>query len=134
MTRKSIKKMNGSLVILLVHVIKVVVERKVTPSWNGSIYARLVSIKKYNINKNNSYTIKPNTWFELIQDCLEDSLDIPAWECCDGFYEGNTKRLLGDLDIQAVYHIAEELLKLTYSSAIDKEKITHILEQYLINS
>ena len=122
--------MNGSLVILLVHVIKVVLEKKTTPSWNDSIYSRLVSIKKYNINKNNSYTIKPNNWFEYIQDCLEDSLDIPAWECCNGCYEGDTKQLLGDLNIQAVYHIAEDLLKLTYEN-VDKEEIRKVIEDYL---
>lgn len=131
MSNKDIKKMVGSLVIILIHVIKIVIEQRTTPSWNGSIYSRLITIKRYNTSKNNSYVIKQDEWFEILQDNLETAIDIPSWECLNGLYKGEASTLIADLNINEVYELSESLLRLSYTKALSKDSVNYTIDKYL---
>lgn len=130
MGAKDIKAMQGALVILLIHVVKILLENKVTNSWRGSIYSSLCNIKHYNVNKNKSLVIKHDGWFDLLENQLINALTIPSWECFDGRYKGDINTVKAELNTQECFDLAMELLN-TNTHKVTYEEIDRVLHKYL---
>ncbi|MEM7727626.1 MAG: DUF29 family protein [Cyanobacteria bacterium P01_A01_bin.45] len=64
-----INNLESFLVILLIHLIKIQVEKRVARSWKNSISNSLLAIQKRNRLGKKSHYIKPKQWHEYIVNC-----------------------------------------------------------------
>ena len=107
-----INNLESFLVILLIHLIKIQVEQRVTRSWRNSISNSLLAIQKRNKLGKKSYYIKPNEWNEHILDCQFEAILAAAKEVFEGIDYLELERLV---NLEQLIAISNELLAITYS-------------------
>lgn len=107
-----INNLESFLVILLIHLIKIQVEKRVTRSWRSSILNSLREIQKRNNLGKKSQYIKQNEWLEHIVDVYPDAIFKTADEAFGGIEIPELKSLV---DISALQNITLELLDFTYT-------------------
>lgn len=107
-----INNLESFLVILLIHLIKIQVEKRVTRSWRSSILNSLREIQKRNKLGKKSQYIKQNEWLEHIVDVYPDAIFKTADEAFGGIEIPELKSLV---DISALQNITLELLDFTYT-------------------
>jgi len=113
MSRKSITlNIKSYLIRAFMHLIKMVVEKRLTKSWLYSIRDSLLKIQDLNVMENKkSYYLKPDDWAEYLEETYDDALYEASLEVAGGQYE------------------AEELARL-----VDKEMVTAMLAQLLADT
>ena len=79
-----INNLESFLVILLIHLIKIQVEKRVTRSWRNSISNSLLAIQKRNKLGKKSHYIKLNEWNEHILNCQVEAILGAAKEVFEG--------------------------------------------------
>jgi hypothetical protein len=119
-----INNLESFLVILLIHLIKIQVEKRVTRSWRTSIGNSLLAIQKRNKLGKNSHYIKQVEWTEHILDCQFEALLTAAKEIFEGIDYQQLEKLVNFSEIIA---ISRELVDLTYSQ--EKREIIDIVNQ-----
>lgn len=107
-----INNLQSFLVILLIHLIKIQVEKRVTRSWRSSILNSLRAIQKRNKLGNKSHYIKPNQWSEHFDAIYPDAIFQAADEAFGGIEIQELKSLV---NLNSVQNITLELLELTYT-------------------
>jgi hypothetical protein len=107
-----INNLESFLVILLIHLIKIQVEKRVTRSWRSSILNSLREIQKRNKLGKKSQYIKQNEWLEHIVDVYPDAIFKTADEAFGGIEIPELKSLV---DISALQNLTLELLDFTYT-------------------
>lgn len=107
-----INNLESFLVILLIHLIKIQVEKRVTRSWRSSILNSLREIQKRNKLGKKSHYIKQNEWLEHIADVYPDAIFKTADEAFGGIEIPELKSLV---DISALQNITLEFLDFTYT-------------------
>ncbi|BAZ43596.1 hypothetical protein NIES4102_05970 [Chondrocystis sp. NIES-4102] len=101
------------LVILLIHLIKIQAEKRVTKSWRNSIVNSLLEIQKRNHLGKKSHYIKQNDW----EDSFQQSLPVALIKACEEVFVGiDLDELVGLIDQQMLKDKAFELLNETYKS------------------
>ncbi|MBD2597407.1 DUF29 family protein [Nostoc spongiaeforme FACHB-130] len=116
MSRQAIlRNIQSYLKILLIHLIKNQVEKRLTNSWSASIRNSVREIQKINIKDNKkSYYVNQDEWESLIEDeVIEDAIADASLEVMNGTY--NQFQLADVVNRQQLMHKAVEFLLLTYS-------------------
>jgi hypothetical protein len=101
--------------ILLIHLIKNQIEKRLTNSWTASIRNSIREVKKINIKENKkSYYINQDEWENFIEEeVIEDAIADASLEVMDGIY---SQFQLADLvDRKELITTAIKFLDLTYS-------------------
>ncbi len=107
-----INNLESFLVVLLIHLIKIQVEKRVTRSWRSSILNSLREIQKRNKLGNNSQYIKANQWIEHFDAIYPDAIFKAADEAFGGI---EIKELKSLVNLSSLQNITLELLELTYT-------------------
>ncbi len=107
-----INNLESFLVILLIHLIKIQVEKRVTRSWRSSILNSLREIQKRNKLGKKSQYIKQNQWLEHFTASYPDAIFKAADEAFGGI-EIEELQALVDLDL--LQQDTLDLLDLTYT-------------------
>jgi hypothetical protein len=108
-----INNLQSFLVILLVHLIKIQVEKRVTKSWRNSIVNSLLEIQKRNHLGKKSHYIKQNDWTDSFQEALPRALIKASQEIFDCI---DLDELLDLLDEEMLKNTTFKLLNETYKS------------------
>ncbi|NEN92860.1 MAG: DUF29 domain-containing protein [Okeania sp. SIO3H1] len=78
-------KIDYYLTVVLIHLIKNQVERRLTNSWAASIRASIIKIQVLNLRPNNtSYYIKKDEWEKAIAQVIEAAIRDASVEALDG--------------------------------------------------
>lgn len=107
-----INNLESFLVILLIHLIKIQVEKRVTRSWRSSIVNSLREIQKRNKLGKKSQYIKQDRWIEHFSATYPDAILKAADEIFGGI---EIKELKSLIDLAILQSTALELLELTYT-------------------
>lgn len=107
-----INNLQSFLVIILIHLIKIQVEKRVTTSWRNSIINSLLEIEKRNHLGKKSYYIKQGDWENSFQQSLPRALIKASQEIFGGM---ELDELMELIDNQLLQTQAFELLDQTYS-------------------
>ena len=108
-----INNLESFLVILLIHLIKIQVEKRVTRSWKNSISNSLLAIQKRNRLGKKSHYIKPGDWDEYILECQFEAILAAAKEVFEGIDYRELEKLI---DLDDLTRVSNELLALTYNN------------------
>lgn len=111
-----INNLESFLVILLIHLIKIQVEKRVTRSWRSSIFNSLREIQKRNKLGKKSQYIKPNQWQSHFADVYPDAIFKAADEAFGGIEINELKSLI---NLSLLQKITLELLESTYVLDVD---------------
>lgn len=109
-----LRNIQSYLKILLIHLIKNQVEKRLTNSWAASIRNSVREIQKINIKDNKkSYYVNQDEWESLIEEeVIEDAIADASLEVMNGIY--NQFQLADLLNREELTQQAVELLLLTY--------------------
>ncbi len=107
-----INNLESFLVILLIHLIKIQVEKRVTRSWRNSISNSLLAIQKRNKLGKKSHYIKANELDEHILNCQFEAILGAAKEVFEGIDYKELERLV---NFEKLIVTANELLTETYT-------------------
>ncbi|HHP7231395.1 MAG TPA: DUF29 family protein [Xenococcaceae cyanobacterium] len=111
-----INNLESFLVILLIHLIKVQVEKRVTRSWRSSILNSLREIQKRNKLGKKSQYIKANQWSEHFAATYPDAIFQAADEVFGGI---EIKELRSLVNLSSLQNLTFELLEHTYNLDAD---------------
>lgn len=119
-----INNLESFFVILLIDLIKIQVENKVTRSWKASIANSLIAIQKRNkLGKKSNY-INQDEWLQHILDCQVEALLAASKEIFEGIDYQQLKKII---NFEEITKICNELLAYTYT--LDKQEIIEIINQ-----
>ncbi|MBD2495990.1 DUF29 family protein [Nostoc sp. FACHB-280] len=116
MSRQAIlRNIQSYLKILLIHLIKNQVEKRLINSWSASIRNSVREIQKLNIKDNKkSYYVNQDEWESLIEEeVIEDAIADASLEVMNGTY--NQFQLADVVNRQELTQQAVEFLLLTYT-------------------
>lgn len=110
-----LRQIKSFLRVLVIHLIKNQVERRLTGSWANSIRFSIREIKDLNLKDNKtSYYIKSDEWENLLdEEIIEDAIALASEEVLNGAY--SQLQLSEIVDQTQIIHICHNLLALTYS-------------------
>ncbi len=124
-----INTLESFLVVLLVHLIKIQVEKRVTRSWLNSITNSLLEIQDRNRLGKKSHYIKQGNWTEHLIDRESRALLKASKEVWGGI---EVKQLRKQIDFAKLRSQVLDLLNLTYSK--DAEEIDAIVQNIFESS
>ena len=107
-----INNLQSLLVILLINLIKIQVEQRVTKSWRNSIINSLLEIQKRNHLCEKSHYIKQNNWTESFDEALPRDLIKASQEIFNGI---DLDDLIDSLDREMLKEKSFELINETYN-------------------
>ncbi|HHP7231049.1 MAG TPA: DUF29 family protein [Xenococcaceae cyanobacterium] len=109
--QEKINNLQSFLVILLIHLIKIQVEKRVTKSWRNSILNSLLEIQKRNRLGKKSHYIKQNNW----QDSFDETFPRALIEASQEIFGGiEIPELINSLEQEKLKKTTFELLARTY--------------------
>ena len=111
------------LTILLIYLIKIQVEKRITRSWKNVIINSLLAIQKRNRLGDKSHYIKPGDWVENILNCKNEAVLDAAKETFEGIEYRELKELV---DFDELISSSKSLLSLTYKHS--SEEIIEIVD------
>lgn len=117
-----INNLESFLVILLIHLIKIQVEKRVTRSWRSSILNSLREIQKRNKLGKKSHYIKPNQWQEHVDTIYPDAIFQAADEAFGGI---EIKELKSLVNLNSLQNSTLEFLDLTYT--LDGDSLVQLI-------
>jgi hypothetical protein len=117
-----INNLESFLVILLIHLIKIQVEKRVTRSWRSSILNSLREIQKRNKLGKKSQYIKSNQWSEHFKATYPDAIFKAADEAFGGI---EIKELKSLVNLNKLQNTALELLQFTHT--LDGESLVELI-------
>ena len=117
-----INNLESFLIVLLIHLIKIQVEKRVTRSWRSSILNSLREIQKRNKLGKKSQYIKPNQWREHVDAIYPDAIFKAADEAFGGI---EIKELRSLVNLSSLQEITLELLELTYT--LDGDSLVQLI-------
>ncbi|HEY9768796.1 MAG TPA: DUF29 family protein [Coleofasciculaceae cyanobacterium] len=122
-----INTLESFLVVLLVHLIKIQVEQRVTRSWRNSIINSVTQIQIRNRSgKKSNYIYE---WDEHYQNKLFTAIRQAAEEVFDGI---EIEELESQIDYSQLQKDAKKLLTITYSQT-EREIVNFIRDKYIIS-
>ena len=118
MSKQATLRIIGSfLIILLIHLIKNLVEQRLTTSWAASIANSVRGIKKLNLKDNKtSYYINPDEWEPVFEDELEAAIREASREVMEG--KLSRVQLSQRVDREQIIMIATQFISLTYTYSV----------------
>ena len=131
MSKKEIlRKIKAFLRVLLIHVIKNQVEKRLTNSWAASIRNSILEIQELNVKENKtSYYVNCDEWENLIEEeVFEKAIADASEEVMNGQF--NRSQLSEMLDKPLLFQIATQLLELTYTHSA--KQLPALIEERLV--
>lgn len=131
MSKKEIlRRIKAFLRILVIHLIKNQVEKRLTNSWAASIRNSIREIQEVNLKDNKtSYYINTDEWENSIEEeVIEDAIADASEEVMDGKF--NRSQLSEMLDKPLLFQIATQLIELTYNHAA--KQLPALIEEHLV--
>ncbi|WP_413175463.1 DUF29 family protein [Anabaena azotica] len=115
MSKKAIlRQIKSFFKVLLIHLIKNQIERRLTNSWVASIRNALVEIQDINLKENKkSYYINQNEWDTWLHDEIEAAISDASIEVANGTY--TPFQLAEIVNKQQIINEAQKFLQLTYN-------------------
>ena len=115
MSKKDIiRKIKSYLTVMLIHLIKNQVERRLTNSWAASIRNATIEILELNLKPNKtSYYIKEDEWEEMLEERIGPAIGEASVEVEGGAYKAF--QLEEMVELTALMTTAKSFLRLTYS-------------------
>lgn len=107
-----INHLQSCLVILIVQLIKIQIEERVTKNWRDSIVESLLEIQKYNQFGKKSYYLQQNDWLDSFQEAFPRALIKTSQETFSGI---DLKDLTASIDRDILENATFKLLKETYN-------------------
>jgi hypothetical protein len=121
-----INTLESFLVVLLVHLIKIQVEERVTRSWRNSIINSLTQIQTRNrLGKKSSYIYD---WDKHLQNTIFTAVRKAAEEVCGGM---EIEELEAKINETKLGRDAQQLLAMSYSQT-ERELVNFVRDQYPI--
>ncbi|PPJ62461.1 DUF29 family protein [Cuspidothrix issatschenkoi] len=129
MSKKAIiRQIKSFLKILLIHLIKNQIEKRLTNSWTASIRNAILEIEDVNLKENKkSYYINQDEWNDYLENEIDVAIRDASVEVMNGIY--SPFQLADFVDQQEIIHQAELLLNLTYNHSI--KELPAIIDNYL---
>ena len=124
-----INTLESYLTVLLIHLIKIQIEKGITNSWLVSIRNSIYEIKRRNRLGKKSHYIKQGEWLEHFNEVISEAIVDTAQEIFGGI---DTKELRTKIDLTFLQGQTFELLDLTYTDK-NSEAIKEYLEKKLAN-
>ena len=114
MSKKAIlRQIKSFLKVLLIHLIKNQIEKRLTNSWVASIRNSLIEIQDINLKENQkSYYINQDEWDSWLEDEIELAIADASLEVLGGIY--NEFQLAEMVNRAEVISIAKKFLELIY--------------------
>ncbi len=131
MSKKEIRrKIKAFLRILVIHLIKNQVEKRLTKSWAASIRNSILGIQDLNVKENNTfYYVNSDEWEDLIEEeVIENAIADASEEVMNGQF--NRSQLSEMLDKPLLFQIATQLLELTYTHSA--KQLPALIEEHLV--
>ena len=127
--QSEIRNLESFLVILLLHLIKIQVEARLTNSWKSSVMNSLLAIKKRNKLGKKAHYIYSQDWQEYIEDNFTTALVSACKEVFGGI---DYAKLKVKCDRSIILSFTNDLLQLTYSNNQDElvEKVDRQLQEF----
>jgi Domain of unknown function DUF29 len=127
--QSEIRNLESFLVILLIHLIKIQVEKRLTNSWKSSIINSLLAIQKRNKLGKKAHYIYSQDWQEYLEDNFTPALVSASQEVLGGIDYTELKK---QCDRAYLLSFANDLLQLTYSNNQDElvTKIDNKLKEF----
>jgi hypothetical protein len=123
-----LRNIESYLVRLLVHLIKIQIEKRTTKSWRSSIANSIIKIKKLNLKDNKkSYYIDQGEWQEYIAEAVNPALNEACLEVKEGIFD--YKQLKKEINKNQLFAWANYLLDLTYKNST--EQLSEMTLDYL---
>ncbi|MBC5796339.1 DUF29 family protein [Sphaerospermopsis sp. LEGE 00249] len=112
-----LRNIQSFLRVLLIHLIKNQIEKRLTNSWVASIRNALVEIKKINLKENKkSYYINKDEWDNYLEEEIELAIGDASVEVLNGIY---TEFQLAEMvDKNNIISTALNFLELTYIHSV----------------
>jgi hypothetical protein len=129
MSRQAIlRNIQAFVKILLIHLIKNQIEKRLTNSWAASIRNSISETKKLNLKENKkSYYINQDEWSSYIQDEIEGAIRDASVEVWNGVY--SPFQLAEMVEKEEIINQAQELLNFTYNYSI--KELPAVIDDYL---
>ncbi|MFM5982482.1 MAG: hypothetical protein ACKO9I_18545 [Sphaerospermopsis kisseleviana] len=130
MSKKAIiRQIKSFLKILLIHIIKNQIEKRLTNSWMASIRNSIREIQEINLKENKkSYYINEDEWENLIEESvIEDAIADASLEIMKGKY--TRSQLSTIVNRKQVINTAITFLSLTYTYS--PKELPAIMDDYL---
>ena len=114
MSKKAIlRQIKSFLKVLLIHLIKNQIEKRLTNSWVASIRNSLIEIQDINLKENQkSYYINQDEWDSWLEDAIQLAIADASLEVLGGMY--NEFQLAEMVNRAEVISIARKFLELIY--------------------
>jgi hypothetical protein len=131
MSKKAIlRQIKSFLKVLLIHLIKNQIEKRLTNSWVASIRNSLIEIQDINLKENQkSYYINQDQWDSWLEDEIELAIADASLEVMNGKLQ--RQQLSQMLNKPQLILTATELINLTYNYQI--RELPDIIDDYLGN-
>ena len=130
MSKKAIlRQIKSFLKVLLIHLIKNQIEKRLTNSWAASIRNAVLEIQDINLKENKkSFYINQDQWYDYIENEIDIALRDASVEVFNGVY--SPFQIAEMVNKQQIMNQTQILLKLTYSYAV--KELTPLIDNYLI--
>ena len=127
--QSEIRNLESFLVILLIHLIKIQAEQRLTSSWKSSIINSLLAIKKRNKLGKKAHYIYAQNWQEYLEDNFIPAVVAASREAFGGI---DYAELRDKCDRASILDFANDLLQLIYSRNQDElvTEIEHKLSKF----
>ncbi len=114
MSKKSIlRNIMSFLIILMIHLIKNQIEKRLTNSWIASISNSVIEIQSLNLKDNRrSYYIKQDEWNDYLEEAIERAIRPASVEVMDGKLKAAA--ISAQISREYIIQISHQLLGLTY--------------------
>ncbi len=114
MSKKSIlRNIMSFLIILMIHLIKNQIEKRLTNSWIASISNSVIEIQSLNLKDNlRSYYIKQDEWNDYLEEAIERAIRPASVEVMDGKLKAAA--ISAQISRKYIIQISHQLLSLTY--------------------
>jgi len=131
MSKKAIlRQIKSFLKVLLIHLIKNQIEKRLTNSWVASIRNSLIEIQDINLKENKkSYYINQDEWDSWLEDEIELAIADASLEVMNGKFK--RQQLSQMLNKPQLILTATELINFTYNYKI--RELPDIIDNYLGN-
>ena len=113
MSKKSIlRNIMSFLIILMIHLIKNQIEKRLTNSWIASISNSVIEIQSLNLKDNRrSYYIKQDEWNDYLEEAIERAIRPASVEVMDGKLKAAA--ISAQISREDIIQISHQLLELT---------------------
>ncbi|MCT7952630.1 hypothetical protein NG798_22795 [Ancylothrix sp. C2] len=123
-----INNIQSYVIRILIHLIKIHIEQRLTNSGRALISQSVNRIKRLNLkDSKNSYYLKPGEWEKMLKNSIEESIDLASVEVLDGTLK--PERISELIDKNQILETAQQFLYLTYECS--GNELTQIIRHKL---